>query len=120
MDLECPKTAEYHDYYKDLPFCPEHATAPKSKHKRLMTRLTDKTKYIIHYRALKQALENGLILKKIHKALQFRQKAWLKDYVDYNTRMRSQATNEFDVNFFKLMVNSVNYLLSRKITLLFI
>ena len=35
-------------------------------------------KYVIHIRALKQALNNGLRFKKVHRIIQFKQKAWLK------------------------------------------
>ena len=42
-------------------------------------------KYVVHIRALKQALNNGLILKKVHRVIKFNQRAWLKPYVDMNT-----------------------------------
>ena len=56
--------------------------------------------------ALKQAL-NGLVLKKIHRVIEFRQEAWLKSYTDMNTRLRTEAENDFEKDFFKLMNNSV-------------
>ena len=42
-------------------------------------------KYVIHIRALKQALNHGLILKKAHRVVQFNQRAWLKSYIDIDT-----------------------------------
>ena len=39
-------------------------------------------KYVIHIRALKQALNHGLVLRKVHRVIQFNQKDWLKPYID--------------------------------------
>ena len=41
-------------------------------------------KYITHIRQLKQALNHGLIFKKLHRMIKFNQKAWLKPYIDMN------------------------------------
>ena len=41
-------------------------------------------KYLVHIRALKQALNHGLILKRVHRVIQFNQKAWLKPYIEMN------------------------------------
>ena len=64
-------------------------------------------KYVIHVRALKQTLNHGLKLKKLHRITQFKQKAWLKIYTDMNTELRKKAKNEFEKNFFKPMNNSI-------------
>ena len=57
--------------------------------------------------ALKQALNHGLVLKRVRRVIQFNQKAWLKPYIDMNTKLRKEAKNEFEKDFFKLMNNSV-------------
>ena len=63
--------------------------------------------YIIHIRALKQALDHGLKLTKVHEVIEFNQEAWLKPYINKNTRLRTDATNDFFKDFFKLMNNAV-------------
>ena len=61
----------------------------------------------IHIRALKQALNHGLKLEKVHRVIRFNQRAWLKSYINMNTRKRMEEQNEFEKNFFKLMISSV-------------
>lgn len=56
---------------------------------------------------LKLALQQGVILRKVHRALQFNQSEWLKPYIQLNTYMRTQATNDFEKNQFKLMSNAI-------------
>ena len=58
------------------------------KVEKLVTNLHDKTEYVIHIRNLKQALNHGLILKKVHRVIKFNQKGWLRPYIDMNTKLR--------------------------------
>ena len=69
--------------------------------------IEDKENYVIHISALKQAIDHELILKKVHRVIEFRQEAWLKPYIDMNTKLRTEAKNDFEKDFFKLMTNSV-------------
>ena len=77
------------------------------KVKKLVTNLHNKTEYVIHKRNLKQALNHGIISKKVHRAIKSNQKAWLKPYIDMNTKLRQKAKNNFEKDFFKLMNNTV-------------
>ena len=67
----------------------------------------DKKNYVIQIKAVKQALNHGLKLKRLHRIIQFKQKACLKIYIDMNTEVRKNAKNEFDKNFFTLVNKSV-------------
>ena len=62
---------------------------------------------LIHIKNLKQALNHGLVLKKVNKVIKFNQEAWLKSYDDTNTELRKKAKNDFDKDFFKFISNSV-------------
>ena len=65
-----------------------------NKCSKLVCNLYDKNNYVVHIRSLKQALNHGLILKKVQKVIQFNQEAWLKEYIDMNTELRKQAKDE--------------------------
>ena len=113
-----------HDKLSDLPLLPKKIIIDKSllsafqremwpesdKHpaERLTLNLLDKNKYAMHYRTLQFCLEIGLKIVEIHCVLRFEQKAWLKPYVDFNTKKRAEASlkdNKFLQMFHKLLVN---------------
>ena len=77
------------------------------KVKTLVCDIQDKEKYVVHIRALKQALNHGLVLKRVHRVIKLNQRAWLKQYIDMNTELRKEAKNKFEKEIFKLMNNSV-------------
>ena len=73
---------------------------------KLAPNLIPKNNYVVYYRNLKYYLSQRLILKKVHKILEFKQSAWMKPYIDFNTERRKEATNETDKYLFKLLINA--------------
>ena len=104
VDLEYPENL--HDLHNDYPFCPERIEC-KNGVEKLIPNLRNKTKYVIHYKNLIQCLKAGLKLKKIHRGIKFIESEWMKPYIEMNTNLRTQAKNNFEKDFFKLMNNSV-------------
>ena len=114
---------ELHELHNDYPLSPEKLAVTNdmlSKYckkiadkydikvgdvKKLIPNLGNETKYVLHYRNLQLYLSLGI--KKIHRVLKFKQSDWMKKYIDFNTEKRKNATNDFEKDFFKLMINSV-------------
>ena len=67
----------------------------------------DKNNYVIYYRNLQRCLDLGMKFKKIHRILKFKQKDWMKPYIDFNTQKRKEATIGVDKNLSKLLKNAV-------------
>ena len=121
VDLEYPQ--DLHGKHNNFPCAPEkikinmdelspHQKELKEKIKagpateKLVLTLKNKTNYILHHRNLKQYLELGLELKKVHRVLEFNQSPWLKKYIELNTYFRQQANNKFEKDLYKLMNNA--------------
>ena len=103
VDVAYPR--KLHDHHNNLPFmCGKMKINGVEK---LVPDLCYKRKYVIHIKALKQAIDHGLVLKKIHRAIEFKQSLWMREYVDFNMRLRTTAKNDFKKDFYKLMNNSV-------------
>ena len=97
VDVKYPKNL--HGLHEDLPFLPERMKIGKCK--KLVCNLCDKKNCVVHIRSLKQASNHRLILKKVHRVIQFYQEAWLKPHIDMNTEYRKNAKNDFEKDFFK-------------------
>ena len=92
---------KYPSSINDLHSLPERMKIEKIKN--LVANLHDKTEYVIHIRDLKQGLNQGSVLKKLHRINKFKQKAWLKSYTDMNKDLRKKAKYDFEKDFFRLM-----------------
>ena len=105
LEVDVSYSRELHNQHNDLPFMCERMEINGVE--KLVPNLRDKKNYVIHIQALNQALKHGLKLDKVHRAIEFDQSPWLKTYIDFNTQLRAEATNDFEKDFFKLMNNSV-------------
>ena len=119
VDLKYPDDIKEKTRY--FPFCPENKKINPDKYneymnsikpetytksKKLICDWTDKKKYLIHYRMLKFYVRHGMIVEKIHEIISFKQSKWLECYISFNTQKRNKAKNEFEKDFFKLLVNA--------------
>ncbi|XP_042150101.1 uncharacterized protein LOC121838100 [Ixodes scapularis] len=124
VDLRYPH--HLHETHSDFPLAPVKQSVPynwlsdyqkslidkfempkeESTTKLLLT-LHDKKKYVLHYRILKPYIQLGLEVIKIHRVLKFSQRAFLKEFIDFNHQLRQQATNSFQKNLSKLFMNCI-------------
>ena len=125
VDLEIPENAQE----KDFPFAPttrevhynemsniqkfdyrknlKTKTIPETlPNKKLVADFVKKEKYVIHADHLRFLLKHGVKITKVHRILIFKQKPFLKDWVDFCTEQRNMATTEAESSFWKLLVNS--------------
>ena len=73
LEVNVQYPEKLHELRNDLPFLPEIMKTEKVE--KLVINLHDKTEYVIHIRNLKQALNQGLVLKKVHRVIKLNQKA---------------------------------------------
>ena len=93
------------DLHNDYPLAPEKVKIDKMD--KLICSFLPKKHYVLHYKNLKQYLQEGMILKKVHRGIKFKQSPWMEPYIRKNTKLRKLAKNDFEKDFFKLMNNSV-------------
>ena len=115
VNLKYPK--ELHKLHIDYPLAPEKLIVTNdmlSKYckeiadeydikvgdvKKLIPNLGNKTEYVVHYRNFQLYLSLGMKLTKINRVLQFKQSDWMNKYIDFNTKKRMSATNDFEKDF---------------------
>jgi len=71
-----------------------------------MTTLKDKKNYVIHIKNLQLYIELGMVCEKVHKILEFEQRAFIKPFIMKCTEKRRKAKTDFDRNLFKKISNS--------------
>ena len=119
VDLKYPDNKK--EKTKHFPFCPKNRKInpdkyndymnkikPKNytKSKKLICDWTDKKKYLIHYRMLKFCVRHGMVVEKVHEIISIKQSKWLESYISFNTQKRNESKNDFEKDFFKLLVNA--------------
>ena len=113
VDLEYPH--KLHELHNDYPLAPEklpvsgdmlsnYCKRIADKYeikvgdvKKIIPNLGNKTNYVVHYRNLQLYLSLEMKLTKIHRVLKLKQSDWMKKYIDFNTRKRMNATNDFEI-----------------------
>ena len=90
MELHSIFIRIFYFYLKEIKF---------KKCNKLACKIQDKENYVVYIRALKQALNHGLIPKKVHRVIQFNQGAWLRPYIDMNIKLKTEAKKDFEKDF---------------------
>ena len=107
IDLEYPR--ELHDLHNDFPLAPHKMRITKEMHspyakglietlstgnwtysssEKLVSTFLTRERYTVHYRNLKFYLDQGLSVIKVHRVIQFKQKPWLRPYIEFCTKKR--------------------------------
>ena len=126
LEVSLKYPSRLHEEHSDFPLAPFHRSvsyeelSPYARFicdsfhlksscgiRKLTSTVEDRCCYILHYRNFQLYLSLGMELVKVHRAIKFRQAPIMKGYVEFNSKCRSQATNKFDQDFYKLMVNAL-------------
>jgi len=125
VDLNYP--SHLHHRTSDLPLAPESGQVTEDMFSGFMTSLHQilnpnkkfipsrkllltqysKEHYVVHFVILKFYLEMGLELKHVHRVIKYRQKPWLKEYINFNSEQRALASSQFLKAFYKLKNNAL-------------
>ena len=119
LEVNLEYLEKLHELHNDFPLAPEKLTVSNdllSKYckkigdkyeikvgdvEKFIPNLGNKTNYVVHYRNLQLYLYLGMKLTKIHRVIKFNQSDWMKKYIDFNTKKRMNAANDFEKDFFK-------------------
>ena len=103
LEVDVEYTKNLFSSHKDLAYLPERKQLGKVE--KLVCSVEDKKKICRSPQNFKTSIKSWINTKK--GAIQFNQNAWLKPYIDMNTKLGKEAKNEFEKNFFKLINDSV-------------
>ena len=95
VDMEYPKGL--HDLHGEYPLAPENVTVNSVP--KLILNFNNKAHYVLHYKYLRQYLDSGLKLTKIHQGIKYRESNFLGEYISWNTKSRQEASNDFEKTF---------------------
>ena len=89
---------ELHNEHNSFPVLPKHLNG------RLDGHLWDRKNIGLRHKALKEAIERGLILKKIHRGIKSREEAFVRPFIQKNNNKRRKAATKFEGDVFKLKI----------------
>ena len=98
VDLDYPSSLW--NSHNDYSLSPEKIKIDKID--KLICSLIPKKHYVVHYKNLKQYLKEGMILKKVHRGIKFKQSSWMEPYIRKNTDLRKKAKNAFEKRFLQI------------------
>lgn len=122
VDLEYPE--HLHDLHNDLPLAPENMEVKEeiishyskdvlvisgkkfTKSRKLIGHLGTRKNYVVNSHNLNYYISMGIKVTKIHRCIAYKEEAWLKPWIDQNTAYRTEAKNNFEKDFYKLMNNA--------------
>ena len=90
LEVDLEYLEDLHDLHNDYPLATECVKIGNVE--KLIPNLNNKTHYVVHYENLKLYEILGLKIMKIHKVIKFEESAWLKEYINLNTKLRIEAT----------------------------
>ena len=98
LEVNVQYTEKLNEIHNDLPFLPKKLKIEKIG--KLVANLHDETEYVIHIRYVNQALNYGLVLRKVRRVIEFNQNAWLKPYTDVYTDLKKKQKTILKKIFF--------------------
>lgn len=118
VDLEVPE--ELHMQFSSLPLAPEHMDIDETilspfclkvlrelrhtnKHnsKKLVSTLLPKQRYVVHAALLALYISLGMVVTRVHRAVEWETSPFLESFIDFCTKKRSNAKTEFRKRLFK-------------------
>src|SRR5208282_3808063 len=66
-----------------------------SEIEKLVPHLGPQDGYVIHYQELQYYVKLGMVVDEVTEILSFDQTNWLTSYIDFNTKLRQKAENNF-------------------------
>ena len=119
VDLKYPDNTK--EKTKHFPFFPEIKKTNPEKYSEYLKKIkpknyitsrkltcdwADEKNYLIPYRMLKFYIRHGMVIDKVHEVKLFKQSKRLKKFISFNTQKRNRAKNDFEINFFQLLVKA--------------
>lgn len=98
LEVELEYSKELHDDLNDYPLVLERLRINGVK--KLIPNLNDKKRWVVNHKTLKQCLDLGLKIKKIHRGISLKEEPWLRIYIDLNSSLRANAKNEIEKESF--------------------